>query len=71
MANSSANWSQIKDQKQYQMALASGLTSLTAPDNPFKVDTSFLAKLAKYPHQHANSAETGVPAAFVGTLLDP
>ena len=62
MASSAANWSQIQDQKQLQLAaLTSGLTSLTAPDNPFKVDTSFLAKLAKYPHQHANSAETGVP----------
>ena len=61
MASSSANWSKIKDQKQYQLALTSGLASLNAPDDPFKIDTSFFAKLAKYPHQHANSAETGVP----------
>ena len=60
MASSSAKWSKIKDQKQYQLALTSGLANLSAPDNPFKINTSFFAKLAKYPHQHATSAETGV-----------
>ena len=61
MASSAANWSQIKGQKQHNLALASGLGRLTAPDNPFKIDTSFFHKLAKFPHQHAKSSETGVP----------
>ena len=61
MASSSANWPQIKGYKQHQLALASGLGRLTAPDNPFKIDTSFFHKLAKFPHQYVKSSETGVP----------
>ena len=61
MASAAANWSLIKGQKQHHLALASGLGRLTAPDNPFKINTSFFHKLAKFPHQYAKSSETGVP----------
>ena len=61
MASSAANWSQIKGNKQHNLALASGLGQLTAPANPFTINTSFFQKLKNFPHQDARSYETGVP----------
>jgi hypothetical protein len=60
MASSSANWSLIKDQKQHQSALSKGLLTLSAPDNPFKIDVSFFHQHAQFPHQHATPFEAGV-----------
>ena len=60
MASSSANWSDIRNQKQHNLALAKGLRRLTAPEDPFTIDTSFFHKLAKFPHQHAKPFEAGV-----------
>ena len=41
MTSSSANWPDIKGQKQHKLAVAKGLRILNAPNNPFKIDTSF------------------------------
>lgn len=60
MTSSSANWPDIKGQKQHKLAVAKGLRILNAPNNPFKIDTSFFHKLAKFPHQHTEPFETGV-----------
>ena len=60
MASSSANWSNIKTQKQHQLQLASGLTNLNANNDPFPIDVSYFHKLVKFPHQHAEPVEAGI-----------
>ena len=59
MASASADWSDIKAQRQHKLQVSSALKILGTND-PFNIDMGFFSKFSQYPHQHSEPVEAGV-----------
>ena len=59
MASASANWSDIKAQRQHKLQVSAALKRL-GPNDPFNIDMTYFNKLSQFPHQHSEPHESGV-----------